>query len=126
MSKDVENVAAVTLRAVGDENLVVGYVDAVVAEVVLRDGRAQERVALLRAVAAERLAVGKLINGLVHGCNGRRRKRLGDIADAAADDAPCIVRMRLAKGIHAPRDFGKKVSGAELEIVVIKIGHLRI
>ena len=55
-------------------------------EVVLGDRLAQEVVALLGAVAVERVAAGHLVDGLVHRLDDRGRQRLGDVADAHADD----------------------------------------
>jgi hypothetical protein len=32
--------------------------------------------------------------------------------------------MRFAKGIHAPRDLREKVSGAQFQIIVVKMSHV--
>ena len=54
--------------------------------VVLRDGVAEERVALLGAVAFERRALRHLVGGGVQRLNAHGRERFGDVADAEADD----------------------------------------
>ena len=100
-------VAAVALRAVGDEHLVGGNVDAAVLEVVLCDGFAQEGVALLRTVAAERLAGGLVVDGPVEGGDDGRGERLGDVADAEADDLRAGVGVLV--GLDAVGDLGEKV-----------------
>ena len=118
-AEDVEDVAGVAFGAVADENFVVGHVAAAVAKIILRDGGAQPFVALFRAVAVERLAHGHFVHGLVHGGDDGGRQRLGHVADAAADEAFGGFGIRVAKRLHAPADFGKQITGFELEIIVV-------
>src|SRR5258708_33942831 len=58
VAEDVEDVAAITFRAVGNENLVIRYFQPLGAIVIFSDGRAQKVVAWFRAVAAETFSWG--------------------------------------------------------------------
>ncbi len=122
-AEDVEDVAGVTLAAVGDENLIRFHVDAACLEIVLGDGVAQEVVALLRAVAAEGGAVAHFIHRLVHGRADGLGQRLGHIADAAADQALRGLGIGLREDLHAAGDFGEEVTGFELVVVFVDVGH---
>ena len=51
------------------------------------------------------------------------RQRLGHIADAAADQPLRRFGIRIAKGFHAAGDFGEKVTGFELEVIVVEESH---
>ena len=84
---------------------------------------AQPFVALLRAVAFEGFARGHFVHGLVHRGDDGGRQRLGHIADAAADEAFGGFRIRVAKRLHAPADFGKQIAGFEFEIIVVEKCH---
>lgn len=123
--ENVEDVAAIAFGAVADEDFVVGDFEAVVAEIVFGNGAAQEVVALLGAVAAEGGAARHFIDGAVQRRDDGGRERLGDIADAAADEAFGGVGVGVAEGFHAPADFGKEVAGFEFEVVVVEVGHGR-
>jgi hypothetical protein len=120
-AEDVEDVAGVALGAVGDEDFVGRNVHTVGTVVVLGDGLAEEVVPLLRAVAAERLALRHLIDGRVHGRDAGGRQRLGDVADAEPDHLG--LRVRVGVGLHAARDLGEQVAGLELEVMVVDAGH---
>ena len=123
VSEDVEDVAAITLRSVADEDLVVGHLDALVAEIVLCDGGAEEVVALLRTVAAERRAIGHLIDGGVHGRDDRARQRFRHVADAAADEALGGFGIRVTESFHAAADLREEVASFELQVIVIQVSH---
>ena len=86
------DVARVALRPVVDEYLARVDVYAARQEVVFRYGLAQEQVALLRAVAVERVLVRHVVNGLVHGLHHRRAQRLRHVPDAEAYDVGLGVR----------------------------------
>ena len=75
--------------------------------VVLQNGLTQEVVAMLRTVAAKGLLVRHLVDGLVHGLNHRRAKRLCHIADAKADDA--LFGMRHLESVHLLGNVGEQV-----------------
>ena len=123
-AEDVEDVAGVALRAVGDEDLVVGDVDAVRAVVVLRDGvRAGTRSPAPGRSRWKVSRVAHLIHGLVHRVAHRRGQRLGHVADAAADHALRRLRICGGESLHAPGDLGKEVAGLELEVVFVEEGH---
>jgi hypothetical protein len=49
---------------------------------------------------------------------------LGDIADAAADEAFGGVRIGVAKGFDAAADFREEVAGFQFQIVVVKKCHI--
>ena len=124
-AQDVEDVAGVALRAVGDEDLVVGDVEPVRAVIVFRDGVAEEFVPLLGPVAVKAVARAHLVHGPVQRLARGGGQRLGHVADAAADEALGGLRIRGAKGIHPAGDFGKEIAGAELEVVVVEQSHRR-
>src|SRR5690606_38830454 len=86
-AQDVQDVAAVSLAAVGDEHFVGGDVAAARRVVVPTDRVAQPVIPLAGAVAVEALARGHVIHSAVHRLDDGRRERLGDVADAHADDA---------------------------------------
>jgi hypothetical protein len=71
---------------------------------VLGDGLAEEGVALLGAVALEGGAVRHLVGGGMEGLDAHRRERLGDVADAEADDGLAGVGGDV--GAHALGDVG--------------------
>ena len=122
-TEDVEDVAGVALAAVGDEDLIGVDLDAACLEVVLCDGVAQEVVTLFRAIAAEGGAVAHFIDGFVHGIAHGLGQRLGHIADAATDQALRGVRVRLREDFHATCDFREEVTGFELVVVFVDVGH---
>ena len=119
--EDVADVAAVGLGAVGDEDLVVGDVDAAVVEVALGDGGAQEVVALLGAVAVERLSLRHVLDGGVHGLNDGRRKRARHVTDAHLDELGLGVRLGVRGG--AARDFGEQVAAGEFLVIRVDLSH---
>ena len=120
-AEDLLDVAAVALRAVADENLIRRDLDAAVRVVVLDDGFRQEGVALLRAVAVERLSLGLIVDGLVHGLDADLRQRLRDIADAETDDVG--IRVCFFISSNAACDFSKEVAAWQLQIVIINSSH---
>ena len=115
-------VAAVALRAVGDKYLVGRDVDAAVLEVDLRRLIAEERVALLRAVAVEVLARRLIVDGLVHRLYDRIAKRLGDIAYAEANYLGVGV-CRLVCG-NAVGYLGKEIARLYLRVVFVYVEHM--
>ena len=124
-TEDVEDVAGIAFAAVGDENLIGFHVDAAGLEVVFGDGVAQEIVALLRAIATEGGAVAHFIDGLVHGRAHGLWQRFGHVADAAADQAFGRLGVGLGENPHATGDFGEEVTGFELVVVFVDVGHGR-
>lgn len=124
VAEHVEDVPAIALRAVADEHLVVGHVEALVAEIILRNRGAEKIIALLRPIAFEGGAAGHFIDGPVQRGDNGGRERLGHIADAATDQARGGGRVRIAKHFHAPADFGEEVAGLEFEIIVVEISHV--
>ena len=92
-----------------------------VLEVVLRDGLAQKGVALLGSVAVERLAGGFVVDGPVEGGDHGGGERLGDVADAEADDLR--LGMGLLMGLDAMGDFGEQIGCLNLQVVFIDADH---
>ena len=123
IAEDVENEAAVALRSVGDEDLVVSDLDAAISEVVLRNLLAQELVAFVRRIAAKGLTVAEFLDGRMHGINGSARQRLGHVADAAADEIVGGVRIAIGELLHAPADLGKEIAGLQLEVIFVQERH---
>ena len=113
MAQDVEDVAAVALGTVGNEHLVVGHLQATVAEIAPGDGLAQEIVTLLRAVAAKRFASRHIISGAVQGGDGRSRQGFGNVTDPESDEAVGGVRVGFAEGLDASADLREEVTGLE-------------
>ena len=66
VAQDVEDVAAVALRSVGNEDLVVRHVETPVAVIVLGDRGAEKLVSLLGSVAVESPVGSHLVDGGVH------------------------------------------------------------
>src|SRR5205823_10150152 len=91
------NETAVALRTVGHENLIVRDVDLAIAEIFLRNCRSQEFVPLLGSVATKRFTVSQLVSGAFDRFDGRLRQRLGDVADAAANQTLGCVRILFAE-----------------------------
>ena len=89
----------------------------------MRDGVAQPFVALLWAIALERLAHGHFVHGPVHRGDDGGRQRFRHVADAAADESLGGVGIRVAKHFHAPADFGKQITGFEFQIIVVEQCH---
>ena len=121
--EDLEDVAAIALGAVREEDLVVGDRDAARAEVSLGDGGADRRVAGAGTVALEGRAVGELGGRRLHRAHGARRQRLGHIADPAADDPAREVGPLGGEGRDAARDLGEEVAGGELQVVLVDECH---
>ena len=82
---------------------------------------AQEGVALFGTVAMEGFAAAFVVHGLVHGREHGRRKRFGDVADAQADDFGVGVFGLIFR--DAMRDFGEKVGGLNLQVVLVDADH---
>ena len=120
-AEDLLDVAAVALGAVADEDLVRRDLDAAVRVVVLDDGFRQERVALLWAVAVERLSLRLIVDRLVHGLDADLRQRLRDIADAEADDVG--IRVRFLVGSDTARNLREEIAARQLQIVIINGSH---
>ena len=119
--KDVADVAAVRLGAIGDEDLVVGDVDPACVEVLLRDDRSQEIVALLRAVAMEGLGASHVVDGGVHRLDDGRCERARHVADAHLDELRLGVRLGICG--RATGDLGEEIAAREFLIVRIDLSH---
>ena len=121
LAQDVEDVAAVALGAVGDEDLLGRDGAAAGLEVVGGDGFAQPQIALFGPVAVEALAGAHGIDGGLHGGAAGLGQGLGDIADAEANDR--CLGVGLTKSLHPPGDFGEQVARFELEVVAVDLDH---
>ena len=69
----------------------------------------------------ERLSLGLIVDGLVHGLDADLRQRLRDIADAETDDVG--IRVRFLVGGDAAGDFGEEIAAGQLQIVIINGSH---
>ena len=121
LTEEFLDVAAVALRAVGNEDLVGGDVHPAILEVRFCDCLAEEAIALLGTVAVERLALCDVVDGLVHRLCHCGRQRLRDIADAETDDL--CGWIFLLKTLHAVCDFGEKIAGLDFEVVFVDANH---
>lgn len=88
------------------------------------DGLSDGVVAEWGAVAFKGIADGELIDGLVHGLSRCLGQRLGDIADAAADDALLCIGVGLDECVYAALDFGEQVAGGEFQIMLVNEDHV--
>ena len=123
VSEDVQDVACIALAAIRDEDFIRVHIQATGLVVVVSDGITQEVVALFRTVATEAGAVAHFIHRLVHGFTGGVRQSLGHIANATADQALRCVGVGLGEGFHTTCDFWEEISGFELEVVFVEVGH---
>ena len=112
-------------RSFNIESITVGHSEqpGVSRMTIVVDGGAEEVVALLRTIAAERGAIRHFIDGLVHGGNDRAGQRLRDVANAAANEALGGLGIRVGESLHAAADLGEEIAGFELEVIVIEISH---
>ena len=120
-AKDVEDVAAIALGAVGDKDLLGADVTAAALEIVFGNGLTQPGVALLRPVAMEAFAGSHLVDGVFHRVPAGLRQGLGDIANAQADQGG--VGIGLAERLDPPANFREQVTGFELEVIAVDEGH---
>ena len=81
----------------------------------------QPEIPLLRAIAAEALAVAHLIDCRLHGVAAGFWQRLGDVTNAQTDDL--CFGVGLSEGLHPPGDLGKQVASLELEVVAVDLNH---
>ena len=120
-SEDVAEVSGVAFCAIVDENLVGVDLDASWCEIVFDDGLAQELIAVLRTVAAERLGAAHLVHGAVQcfddgGCQGS-----SDVTDAHADDGGFGVCLLI--GCDFLGDVRKKIVLLEFQEVFVESYH---
>ena len=123
MAENIQDIARVALRAVGNINLIRVHLDTAGLVRHLGDGLAQPSVTLLRAVAVESLALRLIVDSLVHCVDGCPGQGLGDIADAAANDVGSLIRMSRGKSRDAATDFREEVTGLKLQKVIIDLCH---
>jgi hypothetical protein len=122
-AEDLERRARVGLRTIAQEDLVVGHVDATRAEVAVRDRRAHEVVSGRGPVALEALARRQVIDRGMQGLDDGVGKRLGHVADAAADDARGERGVRGGEALDASRDLGEQVAGRQLQEMLVDACH---
>jgi hypothetical protein len=119
----IQDVSAIALRPVRNEDLVIGDFHATIAEIVLGNGGAQEIITLLRAVAAKSGAYPHLLHRFVHGHQHGGRQRFGDVPNPAADQPLGGFRIAVAEHFHAPGNLWKQIAGLQFEIIVIQVSH---
>ena len=119
--EDFLDVAAVALGAVGDEDFVGVDLRAAGGIIVGGDQIAEERVALLGAVALEGGAVGHFFGATLERINANLRQGLGDIADAKADDG--FIGVGLSVGRHALGDVGEQIGRLQFQVIFVDADH---
>lgn len=122
-SEDVQDVAGVALGAVGDEDFVGVDVEAAGFEIVVGDGVAEEVVALLGAITFEGFGNALFVDGIVHGIADGFGEGFGDITNAASDEAFGTLGVGFIEDFDATGDFREEVSGFQLEVVFVDVGH---
>ena len=120
-AEDVEDVAAVALGAIGDEDLLGTDVTAAGLEIVLSNRLPQPQVTLLRAVAMEALAVAQLVYGRLHGIAAGFWQWFGHIADAQANQRR--IGVGFTEKLHPPGDFREEITSLELEVIAVDLNH---
>ena len=120
---DFHEGAGIWLTSVGNKDFIRRDRDTAIPEITLHDGLADKVITRGGAIATERRAIGEFIDRCVHGRNDRGRKRLSDIADAAADDLFRNGGIGLCEHGHAAGDFGEQVAGGQLQVVVVDDCH---
>ena len=89
----------------------------------LADRVEQEVVALVRAVSAEALGSGHLVDGRVHGVDDRSRERKGHVADPEPDDRS--IGVGILECPDAPPDLGEEIAGLQLPVALVHLRHGR-
>lgn len=84
--EQVADIAAVALGAIGDEDLIGLDIHTARGEIMGGNGFPQEIIALVPAIAAERLRCAHLVNGFVHSLDDCGGQGAGDVADAQLDE----------------------------------------
>ena len=107
--EEIQDVAEIGLRAVRDEDLVEGELNAELL-IIRLDRCLQEIVALLRTVAMEALGLTHLLRRLHHRIDDGLRQWAGDITDAHADQLTAELRMRRLPLTDTTRDLRKKIA----------------
>ena len=119
--EDVEDVAAVALGAVGDENLIGADVASPRLEILLGNRLAQPGIALLRAITMESFGRPHLIDGALHRLTAGQGQRFGDITDSESDQGG--VGVGGTEGLDATSDFREQVARLELEVIAVDLHH---
>src|SRR5437588_12910866 len=84
-AQNIENVTAVAFRPIRQENFVIRNFDSAIAIIKLRDFAAKEFVALLRAIATERLTLAEFLRRCFDCLDRSPRQWLRYVADATAN-----------------------------------------
>ena len=87
----------------------------------LADGVDEEVIAVIRAVAVERLLHTHFADRLVHRFDDGGCQRAGDVADAQTDDVR--IGMRGAVRLHAASDFRKQVRPRQTGKIIVDMKH---
>ena len=121
--EDLLDVGAVALRTIRNEDLVCFNVAASGFEIVLCDRAAQALITEVRCVSLECLLVRHLIDCAVQCIDDDRSERLGDVADAHADDF--LVRIGRRELADLAADGREQVAARQFQIVVIDLIHMK-
>ena len=100
----------VWLAPIGKKNFVVGNVYATITEHGLCDRRAHKIVTHRRSIALKALANCQIINAFAQRGHGNFWKRLGDIANAAANHLQRKLWIRVAKNLDSTGNFRKQIA----------------
>ena len=120
-SEDVENVARVALGAVRYENFVGRNTES--GELIFHNCFAQEVIALFRSVAAESCGIALLVDGVMHRLAAGFGERFRHIAYSTTDEAGGCVGIGVGVSSDTASDFGKEVTGLQLEEIVVDTCH---
>ncbi len=107
--KDVEDVGAVALGSVRDENFAGFQVDAERLVGLVDNHLRKPVVALLGAIAVKCLTLGHIVYTIMKGLEDRGSQRQGYVPDAEANNAGFGVGV--GECFYAATDFGKKIAG---------------
>ena len=121
--KDIQYVAGITLCPVRYKDFIGFHFNTALFVGDFRNGFAQPCVPLFRPVSVERFALALVIHGFVHGINGGLGERLCHIANAAADDVGCFLRIGCGKCCYAAPDFREQVPALKFEKMLVYVGH---
>ena len=104
--------ARVRLASIGKKNLIVGNINAALAEHALGNGRARKLVTSRRSIALKAIANSQIFCAFTQRRHGHFWKRLGDVANAAANHLQRKLWIGVAKHLHTPRDFREQIPRA--------------
>ncbi len=107
VAENVEDVRTVAFRTVRNKNLIVSDLDGAGSVIVFRDRVPEKFIALLGSVTVKGLSDAEVVDGCMH-CGARRGwQGFGYVADAATNQTPGGIRVRIGERFDAPTYFRK-------------------